>query len=65
MFKKIFSIIDFLVIVIQLSINISIVPYIILGSFQSNNFIYLIIGLGTLAILLIRFKGKIYPLWLF
>ncbi|OFY51435.1 MAG: hypothetical protein A2W85_09860 [Bacteroidetes bacterium GWF2_41_31] len=61
MFKKIFSIIDFLVIVIQLSINISIVPYIILGSFQSNNFIYLIIGLGTLAILLIRFKGKIYP----
>lgn len=51
---------DALVIVIQISMGMTIIPYIIYGNVEPFILVHLINALASVVILFIRFKGKIY-----
>ena len=55
------KIIDFFVIIVQISFKVTIIPYYIYSEFPYNmNLLILVNGFVVLALLLHRFKGKIY-----
>ena len=54
--------IDLLVIVVQISANMTIIPYYIYANFEPFRLVPLVNALLTLILLLMRFRGKIYPI---